>query len=156
MNHLIIFRSFEYGFIFIKRMNHRVFTAETIHNAIVIVQEVWHNFNIWMKYFFVSHHSHYRISKTLNIEYRGNGSMNECMWHHWIRLQCKKNSPAENTSTGTFIFLVSSRRSCVPSRKTSLYSFAKSSKSFGLNGKPLENQTKWMIKKINGKCRRLE
>lgn len=45
--------------------------------------------------------------------------------------------PAENTSTGTFVLLVSSRRSWVPSRRASAYSLAKSSKSFGSNGKPL-------------------
>lgn len=49
--------------------------------------------------------------------------------------------PAENTSTGTFVLLVSSRRSWVPSRRASAYSLAKSSKSFGSNGKPLKHRT---------------
>lgn len=51
--------------------------------------------------------------------------------------------PAENTSTGTFVLLVSSRRSWVPLRRACAYSLATSSKSFGSNGKPLANTNKF-------------
>lgn len=134
VHHVVVFGALENGFIFVECVNQWIFIGETIHHAILVVQEVWHDLHIWIENLFVSHHSHYGITQTCATNKRN------AFPYLAIAIQSDSTSqvlPAENTSTGTLVLWVSSRRSWVPSRSASPYSLAKSSKSFGSNGNPL-------------------
>lgn len=70
VHHVVVLGALEYGLIFVECVNQWIFTGETIHHAIFVVQEVWHHLYIWIENFFVFHHSHYGITQACGCDKR--------------------------------------------------------------------------------------